>query len=101
LGDPWITLVQVGSPTLPNLKPSANTVRDPPLKDAVWGTHINPNGVRCVVFECPAQLNGKPLANTVLTCPALRGTEQSMASLSPSLATAGMPIFMDSDYVLL
>jgi hypothetical protein len=101
LGDPCITAVQVLSPTLPNLKPSANTVRDPPLKDAVWGTHILPAGLRCVVFECPAQLNGIPLANTVLTCPALRGPEQCVASLSPSLATAGMPIFMDSNYVLL
>ena len=93
--------MQVGSPTLPNLRPSANTVLDPPLKDAVWVAHLLPAGLKCGVFECPTQLNGMPLANTVLTCPALRGPEQCVASLSPSLATAGMSIFMDSNYVLL
>jgi hypothetical protein len=96
-----MTRVQVGSPTLPNLKPSANTVLDPPLKDAVWVAHLGPAGLKCGVLACPTQLNGMPLANTLLTCPALRGPEQCVASLSPSLATAGMPIFMDSNYVLL
>lgn len=96
-----MTIVQVLSPTLPSLNPSANTVCEPPINGAVCGQQNSPQGNKCLVFRCPAQLNGMPLANTDLTCPALDGGEQCVASLSPSLATAGIPIFMVDSNMLL
>jgi len=93
-------LVQVGSPTLPNGIPSAKTDREPRLNGAVCGQQ-RIHGLRCGVFRCPTPLMGMPFANTVLKCPARFGGLQCVASLSPNLATAGIPVFMDSNYVLL
>ena len=95
-GDPCITTVQVGSPTLPIGLPSAITFGDPPIKGAVCTQQQTGqlHGRRCGVFLWPTPLIGIPLANTELKEPALLGPEQWVASLSPFLATAGIRLFI-------
>ena len=91
-GEPCITRVQVGSPTLPIGIPSAKTLGDPLFSGAVCTQqHTGQrHGKRCGVFLCPSPLIGMPLANTDLNEPFLLGPEQCVASRSPFLATAGI-----------
>ena len=96
LGAPCATIVQVGSPTLPIGIPSAETLGEPLFNGAVCTQQQTgqAHGNRCGVFLCPTPLMGIPFANTDLKCPALRGGEQWVASLSPNLATAGIRLFI-------
>jgi len=90
--------VQVLSPTLPTLVPSANTDLVEALNEAECGQqqtgHLQ--GFRCTVFACPSPDTGMPFANTDRNAPLRLGPEQCTASLSPFLAIGlVMSIFME------
>lgn len=97
--------MQVGSPTLPTLRPSAKTELVVAFNLAECPTHGGGGlalGNKCGVFLCLSPEIGMLFANTVLKCPFLKGVEQCVASLSPFLAMGlVIPIFMDNNNVLL